>query len=1788
MSHRRNTVLSAALAAGLTAPLSQAGSPRPVGKQDGTTTTAPAAVAAAAGKTQCVVLDVKGNVGVIDAGGTKSKRAVKDMELSEGAVINTSHNSAIMIRIGAGQVLTIDKMTKVELRQAISDAGTDKTVVDLPYGRVKFNISSTEVANSVQIVAPDATLAVKGTEGLIDSTPGFPTVASGAETNTGRFSVTNAAGVSGDVTGDQTATSDNPAPAAVAESDVTLDTGAAQARDGDESEVVARATGGGDAPVLTIGSTPPPPPPVPQMNPQFFIDDGSRTQSGPSLVRLNDDGTFTTVRSGGAFAGSFDPGVVAHAGLALQTNASTGARRVLRLEWDPDSGYRLLSLDLADPASVFTSLSSNSQSAPTLFGLGTIGPRIFSIGRPSQGDSTLETRIYEFDLANNQALARMHLPMQDVGRDLGGLNSRGTLFAFGRVADFAGFDRFYDGAFLEIDPRNNYLAGITGPLVTGPSTIFDPLMLSPSSLNNGVVTGIGTINNNIIASIMVEGTRYFVAIDPTAAGTTNDPTIRRIALTLAGVTGGLGGESTISPPGPRSLSNPAGGVDSFISPLVGAMAYRGVAANSSFLRQMVAGEVVRTSVDTSECFSTLLPSDLGPFLASNVNRVSGVGRSVFDFRATLPFGHPCLAPGQVGLFPDTVFLDDAGNLRGYNLDESTLLLRPNLTYTPDSALAGFGLSILSSPSGSRLLMRLETVDLGSEFNTQIYTLDLANRTGDFVSMSDYTGSVRLTGAGTIGPGTVYAMGEETSASGGNTITTGIYEVLPGDGGIIKRMSLPLDFDGSFDVAGSNVRGSLFVIGDASFDYSGSDNPLVFEVDPRNNYFRLVNELFTNGATVFGAGVDPLAFDNNNLTLLGSAFINGRLVGVVRDEDLQVNYFVQINPLATGNNPTVVRVSLTNFNASGLASETPVLPPPLTPLNGPGLIDQFMDNTLAQAAYSSQVAGSPFFQLLVAREIDRSSANPGLCINTPELQGLDSFLFLHTNQIGGVGSAVFDFRTTLPFAHPCLGPGQVGQLPPIFFFDENGDLIGRDPFNEVEGIVAAGIGGATPELEGLAFVGSAGSQGGLYRLVGQSVGTSSSSWTLKFLDLANTGAGFTNIETNSFDDVKVGGLGAIHTQIFVASAFEPLSMGFGEQGLFLSEIGFGDGQRRDRGFFPSSNVQLGLTGSNERGSLFAVADVLGSTTGDVPFALIGQVIEFDPRTQYLANVFEFIIGPSTVIDPSIEPSQISAVDGMAYVGDKLILAVRTVNGDRAFVLFDPTASGTAQDPTVLRISGSARIFGELAGESRVTPPPSVTLDEFQIIPDLRVNPTFALMGYSSQSIFAVQAMVENHILATSQDSAFCPSSGALNVLSSIVPGHVNQVAGIGQTLADFRNGIPFNHPCQLPQDQIGFFSIDEDNLTLAQVNLTHGILPFGSISGFNPISATPGMGMVVSGGLTQVSQPLSRTLFRLESLDSGAGYLNTLRMIDSAPGTNQNSFLPVETFTSVPGPLLTGLAAIGQDLYVSGRLGEGGRFGIAQLDVANGTMTTLIDAPLLGALFDTCALGSSNERGTLFIPSAAGPPGMGVPFSILEFDPRNNLLVDARSTGGAFALTVSPDTINNATMFTSFSQMERVTSISYNQGAVTVGGTITTGNGSQPIIFTIDMAGTNSPGNPVVTRASDLPRRSFGFAGQLPITPPPPASISNPPFPGGIDMRGLSAQFAAMAYTQNAFNSGVPTALIRNAIAASARDIDGCLASSEIGNLPSIVQGNINFRSGVGRSVTEFRNNLPTNHPCQPN
>ncbi len=205
-------------------------------------------------KMPIVIEEVQGTVSYRQSEDGRWTPAKKGVVLQEGAEFQTSIGSNVRIRVGAAQVFVIDRLGRVKVAKAINDSKAEVTRINVDYGRITFDVNSTNFANDVQIQAPDMTLAVKGTSGGVEASPGFPTAAFGAVANKGRIEVAFADGARPTLNRNEKIDSKKSDPAANQSDKSFVDTSNASARDTDETYVVERSIGGGEPVGSTLGT----------------------------------------------------------------------------------------------------------------------------------------------------------------------------------------------------------------------------------------------------------------------------------------------------------------------------------------------------------------------------------------------------------------------------------------------------------------------------------------------------------------------------------------------------------------------------------------------------------------------------------------------------------------------------------------------------------------------------------------------------------------------------------------------------------------------------------------------------------------------------------------------------------------------------------------------------------------------------------------------------------------------------------------------------------------------------------------------------------------------------------------------------------------------------------------------------------------------------------------------------------------------------------------------------------------------------------------------------------------------------------------------------------------------------------------------------------------------------------------------------------------------------------------------------------------------------------------------
>lgn len=631
-----------------------------------------AAPAPAVATNSIIVLAASGKVQFKGSSGDNLAELKAGQRLLEGAEIFTGLNSIVQIKIGEGQVFTIDRISRVLIKDAVRAAnGKGTSVLQLPYGRIRFDVTSTKVANDVKIQTPDATLAVKGTHGVIEKIPGQPTRAYGGELNAGIVNVMYLGGVNVDVKRDGSSSGDHPQTAEGADAGTYVQTGDQRSAD-ETSRQSAGWTSSLGAQHDQDGRTAAgrflkqffPPQTIPQGETPFgshqyaavdsrqgatirYFDTNDspwsaaaaglrgffgtpqgaalvNTESGPAIVAIDD------------YAG---PGYASGTMAVRQWNAGLKRWSLLGtlsplMIWEPgNAGY-------GESEGHFV------ESAYSLDGLGNLAGGLYASGiNPGlSGGTTGNFGVFSLTYpslrgGSFQAQQRMSFPMLSSGGGLTGANSRGTMFL---TTQFHLSSGAVPGmVLLEIDPRNNYIANAwsvaDGDLAAG---------TGGDTIGSGFVpTGLAFVNGQVVitGTNASEQATYSVRPSESGRGAQRVTTARygpdaAAANALAGE-GGFNGSSSFPLAAPDRKMTAIPGID----PLWLSTSYSRNVASSATFRRMMRDSVLSVASNPADCaVSVALNTGLGNAIADHYNQTSGVNGALSQFFGSLPPGHPCM------------------------------------------------------------------------------------------------------------------------------------------------------------------------------------------------------------------------------------------------------------------------------------------------------------------------------------------------------------------------------------------------------------------------------------------------------------------------------------------------------------------------------------------------------------------------------------------------------------------------------------------------------------------------------------------------------------------------------------------------------------------------------------------------------------------------------------------------------------------------------------------------------------------------------------------------------------------------------------------------------------------------------------------------------------------------------------------------------------------------------------------------------------------------------------------
>ncbi|HYD01218.1 MAG TPA: hypothetical protein VEB22_08330, partial [Phycisphaerales bacterium] len=543
----------------------------------------------------------------------------------------------------------------------------EKTVLQLPYGRIRFDVTSTKVANDVKIQTPDATLAVKGTHGVIEKLPGQPTRAYGGELNAGIVNVMYVGGVNVDVKKDQSSSGDHPQTAQGADADTFVQTGDEHSQDetsrqsaGWTPSVGGMDNGDGRSVAGRFMSKLFPPLPGPHgQNPiggSNYVSLDNRF-GGTVTLHSMDGSAGTTIGSGLAgFFGTPQGAALVNtsngpAVVAIDDSAGPGyASGTMALrQWNP-SQRRWTIMGTLAPLHVYVPGGEGGghfiDSAYSLDGLGSLDGTLYASGvNPATGvfagDTTGNFGIFSLtppSLRGGAVYAQqvMSFPALAAGGGLTGANSRGTMFV---AAQFNLTSGAVPGmVLLEVDPRTNFIANAwsvaDGDFTAGSggsvSTSFQP-------------SGVAFVDGQVVLTGRTNNQTTTVTVRPTDSSNMF-PVVTSTAYGPGAASNALGGEGGFNAAASFPITQaghkvtPIPGVD----PIWLATGYSRTAAASPTFRRMMRDTVLALAANSAECLpSGALNTALNNAIADHYNQTNGVNAALNQFYNSLPSNHPC-------------------------------------------------------------------------------------------------------------------------------------------------------------------------------------------------------------------------------------------------------------------------------------------------------------------------------------------------------------------------------------------------------------------------------------------------------------------------------------------------------------------------------------------------------------------------------------------------------------------------------------------------------------------------------------------------------------------------------------------------------------------------------------------------------------------------------------------------------------------------------------------------------------------------------------------------------------------------------------------------------------------------------------------------------------------------------------------------------------------------------------------------------------------------------------------
>ncbi len=592
------------------------------------------------GKLPIIAFTVKGRAAYRPEPGMKWQVLKQGDMLAEGGQIQVSPNSMAQIQIGRGQILTIDRNTIVTLRVASNVDGVETSRVDMPAGRIAFDVTSTAVKNDLQVKAPDATLAVTGTGGTMEANAGFDTF---SQNDHGTFKVLfDNLALASLVEGDSTQKG-KPDPAALGLSNLYQEINDVRAYDGDEQLFVQDHIAFGN----NLGST-------------FDLPTEFNQLVGPTYLKFSETGRqlsqvdlfdseggqrnslngFVDTAVAGTPYFDADAGRVVFLGLENIPNEEETNTPIIRVLNPGVSGRNFSVFNEFPPTGVFARVSWEFR------GVGALGTEVFVSGRDSQTD--VPGQIFQVSRQPNSFPQEKMVLNLDLQNGLATDNQSGTAFVIGSLpGNEFGFAGQSQAVLLQIDPRNNYI-------VSGYSTDNGDFSPSPSSRGGAVgqlanvsqVTGLAYAGDTLVLTAKTkDGRNLVIQYNPAATNGAGDPLIRRVTQSESAAFA-ANSFKNIVPPSPTNLSDASRSVDrEFINSTFADLAYSSSAAKSGIVSSLARAQVLSVARDPLACIDTGALALLQQIVPQFAEQRSGMGQTITQFRETVAQAdpnHPCL------------------------------------------------------------------------------------------------------------------------------------------------------------------------------------------------------------------------------------------------------------------------------------------------------------------------------------------------------------------------------------------------------------------------------------------------------------------------------------------------------------------------------------------------------------------------------------------------------------------------------------------------------------------------------------------------------------------------------------------------------------------------------------------------------------------------------------------------------------------------------------------------------------------------------------------------------------------------------------------------------------------------------------------------------------------------------------------------------------------------------------------------------------------------------------------